>query len=222
MASTKTPSSKTAGSNGSGRLPSTRERRPALAALAILLIVGGALASAWLAVRAGHRAEYVQVAADVGQGSVIEESDLRTVELPEDFEGGIPEDERDELVGQVAATPWTEGMVLMDSMVSSEKEFEAEIVQLPLTVAGLAADLDAGTTVVVYTGGDSPPIQATVASEPASSDSATASGEATATISLPVSCGSEVVQADSEDLAYVGKLPSGSSEDVRTSCNGGG
>lgn len=222
MASTKTPSSKTAGSNGAGRLPSTRERRPALAALAVLLIVGGALASAWLAVRAGHRAEYVQVAEDVGQGSKIQETDLRTVELPEDFEGGVPEDEMDDLVGDVAATPLSEGMVLMDSMVSSEKEFDASIVQLSLPVGSLASELDAGTPVVVYTGGDSTPIAATVASEPSSADSQTgASGEPTATISLPVSCGGEVVNADNEDLADVGKVAATGSDDVRTDCGSG-
>lgn len=220
MASTKTPTSTSNGTGGpGGRLPSTRERRPALAALAVLLILGGALASAWLAVRSGHRAEYLQVNANVGQGAQISDSDLRTVELPEDFDGGIPADDRDEIVGDVAATPLSEGTVLMGSMVSSEEDFDASIVQLALPVGDLASDLDAGTSVVVYTGGSAKPIAATVASEPDSSDASTGSTtDATATISLPVSCGQEVVQADTNDQARVGKVAATGSDDVRTGC----
>ena len=217
MASTKTPASKTNG--GSGRLPSTRERRPALAALAILLIVGGALASAWLAVRSGHRADYLQVRADVGQGQTIKDTDLEKVELPEDFEGGVPEDDIDDVVGQVASTPWTAGMVLTDSMVSSAKDFDAHIMQIGLPVGSLAADLDAGNSVGVYTGGSSEAIAGTVASEPSSSDdSSVGSGEATATISLPVACGTEVANASQDDSVTVVKLASTDIDDVRTDC----
>ena len=43
------------------RLPRSRESRPMLIGLAILLIVGGALASAWLATQAGHRAYFVAI-----------------------------------------------------------------------------------------------------------------------------------------------------------------
>lgn len=107
MASTKTSTSTNNGAPG--RLPSTRERRPALAALAVILILGGALASAWLALQAGHRDEFVQVKSEVGQGEAIKESDLTTVELPEDFEGGIPESDIDDLAGQYATTAWKIG-----------------------------------------------------------------------------------------------------------------
>lgn len=218
MATTKTPSSKTNGNGASGRLPSTRERRPALAALAVLLIVGGALASAWLAVRAGHRAEFLQVNADVGQGSEIRESDVRTVELPEDFEGGIPADDLEDVVGDVAATPWSEGMVLTDDMVSTEDDFEASIVQVSLPVDSLASELDAGSSVLVYPRDTANPIAGTVASEPSTSDAAGTTSEATATISLPFSCGGEVVQAANEDLARVVKASADASKDARTEC----
>ena len=51
------------------RLPSTRESRPALIGLAVLLIVGGALASAWLAIQSGNRAYFVQVDQEIAQGA---------------------------------------------------------------------------------------------------------------------------------------------------------
>ena len=47
---------------GSNRLPSGRERRPALAALAVILILLGAAGSALIALRSGDRTDYVAVA----------------------------------------------------------------------------------------------------------------------------------------------------------------
>ncbi|WBQ01808.1 SAF domain-containing protein [Kribbella sp. CA-293567] len=49
---------------GSNRLPSSRERRPALAALAVILILLGAAGSALIALRSGDRQDYVAVAAN--------------------------------------------------------------------------------------------------------------------------------------------------------------
>ena len=46
---------------GSTRLPSGRERRPALAALAVILILLGAAGSALIAVRSGNRQDFVAV-----------------------------------------------------------------------------------------------------------------------------------------------------------------
>lgn len=46
---------------GSTRLPSGRERRPALAALAVILILLGAAGSALIAVRSGNRQDFVAI-----------------------------------------------------------------------------------------------------------------------------------------------------------------
>ena len=66
-----------AGRRPGGRLPTTaKRRRPAIAALAALLIVGGALIAGLLAVRMDQRVAVIQVAHDVGVGSKLTKDDL--------------------------------------------------------------------------------------------------------------------------------------------------
>ena len=57
---------------GSRRPPQVvRERRPALAALALLLIVGGALGAAYLVLQNGHRVAAIEVTQSLEFGWVI-------------------------------------------------------------------------------------------------------------------------------------------------------
>lgn len=105
----------------SSRLPSTKERRPALAALGVLLIVGGALASAWLALRVSDRADYLVITADLAQTEQISAGDLATVSLPDDVAGAIPEDEREGVIGQFAAAPLVGGTILHQGLVTPDR-----------------------------------------------------------------------------------------------------
>src|SRR5699024_3952945 len=102
------------------RLPATRESRPALIGLAVLVIVGGALASAWLAIQSGNRAYFLQINTEVAQGATIDDSDVSKVSLPEDFSGGIPSDQLDDITGKAAATRLLPGTILTGDMVSSK------------------------------------------------------------------------------------------------------
>ena len=104
------------------RLPSTRERRPALAALGVLLVAGGALASAWLALQVSDRADYLVIAEgqDVVQGAKIGPDDLAEVSLPDDLDGAIPASEADDVVGQYARTSLLTGTILSPEMVEQE------------------------------------------------------------------------------------------------------
>ncbi|MPZ61115.1 MAG: hypothetical protein GEU93_07435 [Propionibacteriales bacterium] len=63
------------------RLPSNRERRPLLAVLAVLLIVGGAAAAGLMALRLADRTEYAYLGVELGRGQVIEQGDLRRVPM---------------------------------------------------------------------------------------------------------------------------------------------
>ena len=220
MASTKTSTST---SNGApGRLPSTRERRPALAALAVILILGGALASAWLAMQAGHRSEFVQVKSEVGQGEEIKDEDLTTVELPEDFEGGVSESDRDDLVGQYATTPWTPGMVITESMVTEKDALDDKFLQFSVPVDGaLAPKLTAGTNIVVFTG-PKDSVGGTVASDATTGDSDFGSGEASVVVSVPTTCGSQVAQALDEDAVHVSIAGSKSASTDNATCSAEG
>src|SRR2546430_16487448 len=73
---------------GSRRPPQVvRERRPALAALALLLIVGGALGAAYLVLQNGHRVAAIEVTQQLGAGQQIPLGALREVDIA--VSGGI-------------------------------------------------------------------------------------------------------------------------------------
>nr|MCW2727846.1 hypothetical protein [Aeromicrobium sp.] len=116
------------------RLPSTRESRPALIGLAVILIIGGALASAWLAIQSGDRASFVQVNREVAQGATISEDDLTTVSLPEGFEGGVASSDRKSIVGKTAAARLLEGTIVMRTMISEEPGVAADQTRLQIAV----------------------------------------------------------------------------------------
>lgn len=116
------------------RLPSTRESRPALIGLAVILIIGGALASAWLAIQSGDRASFVQVSGEVAQGATIAEDDLTTVSLPKGFEGGVPASDSDSIVGKTAAARLLDGTIVMRSMISDESGVAAGQTRLTIAV----------------------------------------------------------------------------------------
>jgi hypothetical protein len=67
---------------GGRRLPSAaRERRPALALLALLLVVVGAASAGLLVVKAGHKVAAIEVVQSVGPGEQIPGSALREVDI---------------------------------------------------------------------------------------------------------------------------------------------
>jgi hypothetical protein len=68
--------------NGPSRLPASRERRPALAALAVILILLGAAGSALIALRSGDRQDYIAVSdKPLEPGHKVERKDLARGDL---------------------------------------------------------------------------------------------------------------------------------------------
>ncbi|MEV4110549.1 hypothetical protein [Nonomuraea sp. NPDC049695] len=61
-----------------------RERKPALAALAVLLILGGALATTLLVLRSGDRVSAIRVTQQVGAGQKFPEQALEEVKIAAD------------------------------------------------------------------------------------------------------------------------------------------
>src|ERR1700679_2596860 len=53
-----------------------RERKPALAALAVVLILGGALAAGYLILQSGKRVDAIQITREIGQGQQIPQSEI--------------------------------------------------------------------------------------------------------------------------------------------------
>ncbi|MEU6480710.1 hypothetical protein ABZ858_28295 [Streptomyces sp. NPDC047017] len=72
-------------SPGGDRLPTApRERKPALAALAVLLILVGALGATMLVLQAGDRVEVIKVTKDVQAGQSVTRNDVTSVMVAAD------------------------------------------------------------------------------------------------------------------------------------------
>lgn len=102
------------------RLPSVRrERRPALAALAVLLILGGALTSTMLVLQSGDRVSAVRIAKRVPAGTVIPASAIQEIRVAKDpGVNYVLWAQRGQLTGYYAATDLVPGSVLVGQMLT--------------------------------------------------------------------------------------------------------
>jgi hypothetical protein len=212
------------------RLPRTRESRPLILGLAILLIVGGALASAWLAVQAGHRSYFISVDQEVSQGAQITSDDLTRVSLPENFSGAIPTDKRDTVVGQTATTRLLPGTVLIPSMLSKKSGLKEGQTQLTLPVdntpfvrglqpgAQMALDIGTGDQ------GSRQAILAELVSVGRSKQGGALSGgtddSVPIVVTIDVSCLSAVSQAIEDKSVTPALVGSSGGSAVRSTCEG--
>jgi SAF domain len=104
------------------RLPTPpRERKPALAALAVLLIVGGALASGLIVLRAGERSDYLVVKTTVDPGQQISAADLGLAHIAGSGAGAIPARRRAEVIGSYATTRIFPGTLITTRMVTAAR-----------------------------------------------------------------------------------------------------
>lgn len=146
------------GTSGGQRLPSSpRERKPALAALAVLLILGGALASAYLVMASGERVSAIRVAQPVAAGQQIPASALQEVQIGDTGIQFLAWSERAKVTGRVAAVRLVPGALLTNGMISRSDAPENGRV-----VVGLAlkpgqtptGDLVQGKHVILYAVGN--------------------------------------------------------------------
>ncbi|HEU4946235.1 MAG TPA: hypothetical protein VFT31_03680 [Kribbella sp.] len=95
----------TAPGGSPNRLPASRERRPALAALAVILILLGAAGSALIALRSGDRQDYVAVSDKALEpGHQIERKDLARGDLAGATGGLVPWSQVDKYIGRYTTT----------------------------------------------------------------------------------------------------------------------
>ncbi|WP_431043794.1 hypothetical protein ACQUSR_19145 [Streptomyces sp. P1-3] len=137
------------------RLPSApRERKPALAALAVLLILVGALGATVLVLRAGDRIEVVKITEDVTAGKKIPESAMESVLVAED--SGIKYvkwDQRDAIAKYRATKDIVAGSLLVAPMLTSDANGLPDgkvLVGLSLKAGQYPSDLEAGDTVTAF------------------------------------------------------------------------
>jgi hypothetical protein len=136
------------------RLPARpRERRPALAALAVLLIAGGALASATLVLRSSQTVPAIGVARPVARGQRIPLDALRQVQVARTGVEYVPWDQRGQVTRYYAATALVPGSLLAHRQVSTARMVGAGqvVVGLALKPGQLpAGQLKPGDTVRAY------------------------------------------------------------------------
>lgn len=114
---TETRGAQTSSRRGAPQLP-TRQRRPGLIALAVLLIVGCGLAGGWLFVRGSDKVEVVAAARPVAAGHALAAADLTTTSVA-GMPNAIPAAKLNSLVGQHAVSALVPGEVLLPAMVTS-------------------------------------------------------------------------------------------------------
>ena len=95
-----------------------RPRSRSLLVLAALLVLGFALATAYLVTRAGDKVSVLSVGTPISKGHMIERADLISVAVS-GIDGAVPVEATDDVVGKTAAVDLVKGQVLTEDMVTS-------------------------------------------------------------------------------------------------------
>ncbi|WP_165990136.1 hypothetical protein [Streptomyces sp. YIM 98790] len=138
------------------RLPTPpRERKPALAALAVLLILVGALGATMLVLQAGDRVEAVRITEHVPAGQPLTEDAMSPVLVAEtDGVDYVLWGQRDQIInGDVwSRVDLVEGTVLVEEMFTRDSRLGADdvLVGLSLGRGQYPTGLEVGQTVAVY------------------------------------------------------------------------
>jgi len=130
-----------------------RERKPALAALAVLLVALGAVAAGYLVINAGHRVGAVEITQQVGQGQRIPASAIKEVEIASNSGiNYVAWQYANRVAGVYAAVQIPAGTLLTSAMMTATNNLAAGKVQVGLSLKpGQApANLLIGQTVEAF------------------------------------------------------------------------
>jgi hypothetical protein len=119
MRTSEKPAVNTAGLSGpaSRKLPvPPRERKPALAALAVLLILGGALATTLLVLRSGDRISAIRITQQVGAGQQFTADAMEEVQIADTGIDFVSWSQREQVLDTFAAVTILPGTLLTDDM----------------------------------------------------------------------------------------------------------
>jgi hypothetical protein len=201
-----------------------RERKPAMAALAVLLIVGGALISAYLVMVSGQRVPVISIAQPVAAGQRIPASALREVQVS--ATGGldyIPWADRAKVTQTFATVTLVKGALLTNGMLSTASSVSKGyvVVGLALKPGQLpAGGLQPGDRVALYAvasqGGQSGAQTGTVLAPAATVFDVVRPGQndiqadqVSVSVTVPVDQAPQVTQASSAGAVAVALLPAG-------------
>jgi hypothetical protein len=144
---------------GGRRLPSApRERKPALAALAVVLIVGGGLVAGLLVLQQGHKTDAVEIVQSVGQGQQIPLSSMQEIQVSTGLSlSYVPWTEASQVARTYAATTIPAGTLLTPQMTVATNNLATGLTQIGLALKdGQMPDgLQVGDHVDVFSVSDS-------------------------------------------------------------------
>src|SRR3712207_3441142 len=101
--------------------PPRRRRRPALLALAVTMVVLGALGAAYLATSLGQTSPVIAIAREVPWGQALTAADLVEARISADPAlEPVPYGDRDQVIGLVAATTLTPGSLLTREALTAQ------------------------------------------------------------------------------------------------------
>lgn len=131
-----------------------RERKPALAALAVLLILGGALATTLLVLNSGNRVSAIRVTQQIGAGQKFPPEALEEVKIANTGVDFVSWSQRRQVINSFAAVTILPGTLLTNQMgvkASSELGEGKATVGLALKPGQMPAGIQQGDRVqVIY------------------------------------------------------------------------
>ncbi len=150
---------------GRGRLPvPNRDRRAALTALALLLVVAGALGAALVVYRTGHRVDVLVAAHEIKPGERVDAADFATTRVAADSANVVKAADKRNFVGTYATTDIPTGTLLNRLMFQAGNVMPSDgvLVGVSLTASQRPAsaistgDVVRAFLVVKSSSGDSP------------------------------------------------------------------
>lgn len=208
------------GNAQSSRLPArTRDKRPALALLALLLVLVGALGSALLVYRTSNRTQVLVASQPISQGQVVTDQDFSVTEIA--FDSGtqvVTADSLPEFVGSYATSSIPEGSLISGQMFTSTELAPADAQKVGVVVASPGRPSDAFRVDDVVSVFATAPESAVGAAEPATELVSAARVVAVAptvdtrdtvhvTVLLPADTAAEVIAASAAGTAALTVLP---------------
>lgn len=124
---------------GSDRPSPPRRRRPTLAVLAVLLVVGGAALAGVLALRLDSRQPVLVMAQNVPAGTEITTDLLATTDVASDGLKVVPGDQAGQVLGTFTTIPLAQGQLLETSSLTSATPFGTDKAQVGVPLEGGSA-----------------------------------------------------------------------------------
>ncbi|GAB2916306.1 hypothetical protein GCM10027203_14830 [Nonomuraea fastidiosa] len=218
MRTSEKPAANAAGLSGpaSRKLPvPPRERKPALAALAVLLILGGALATTMLVLNSGNRVSAIRVTQQIGAGQKFTRDALEEVKIADTGIDFVAWSQREQVLDSFATVTILPGTLLTNQMgvrTSSELGEGKATVGLSLKAGQMPAGVKEGDRVqVIFVPSRSSQGESRVLAANAlvfeAGERAKNSGSGQITVVVDAAAAPEIVAAASAGEVAVAELP---------------